>query len=301
MSSDPTPTVWTVRNLLTWTAKHFAAKKIDDPAKEARLLLAHVLQCRPIEVLTRYDDQPTDAERQQFRELIKRRTDGCPVAYLVGTKDFYLLTFEVTPAVLIPRPDTETLVQSGVEFLKGKPSPTVLDLCTGSGCVGVSVAHQMKAARVTAVDISPDACAVAVRNAARHGVSDRVTVLTGDLFDPLPPATRFDLIACNPPYITLSEIETLDSGVRDYEPRLALDGGPDGLHFYRLIATSAAGWLKPGGCLMVEVGWTQDAAVRDLFASAGLHSLGSVKDMGGRWRVVRALAVSGTEVVSLRS
>lgn len=294
MSSDVTPTVWTVRNLLTWTTKHFAAKKIDDPAKEARLLLGHVLGCRPIEVLTRYDDQPTDAERQQFRELIKRRTDGCPVAYLVGIKDFYLLTFEVTPAVLIPRPDTETLVQSGVDYLKGKPTPTVLDLCTGSGCVGVSIAHQVKAARVTATDISPEACAVAVRNAARNGVSDRVTVLTGDLFDPLPPAARFSLIVCNPPYISPSEIEALDPGVRAFEPRLALDGGPDGLNFYRRIASAAAGWLAPGGCLMTEVGWTQDAAVRELFASSGLISLGSVKDMGGRWRVVRVLAANGS-------
>lgn len=294
MSSDTTPTVWTVRDLLTWTAKHFAAKKIDDPAKEARLLLAHVLQCRPIEVLTRYDDQPTDAERQQFRELIKRRTDGCPVAYLVGTKDFYLLTFEVTPAVLIPRPDTETLVQAGVDFLKGKAAPTVLDLCTGSGCVAVSIAHQVKTARVTATDVSPEACAVAARNASRHGLSDRLTVLSGDLFAPLPADARFDLITCNPPYISPSEIEALDTGVRSYEPRLALDGGPDGLDFYRRIAAVAAGWLNPGGCMMVEVGWTQDAAVRELFTSAGLTSVGSVKDMAGRWRVVRVKVPGGS-------
>jgi release factor glutamine methyltransferase len=292
MSSDPTPTVWTVRHLLTWTAKHFASKRIDDPAKEARLLLAHALGCRPIEVLTRYDDEPTDAERAQFRDLIRRRADGCPVAYLVGTKDFYLLTFEVTPAVLIPRPDTETLVQAGVDFLKGKPTPTVLDLCTGSGCVGVSVAHHVKAARVTATDVSPEASAVAARNAARLGVSDRVTVLTGDLFAPLPADARFDLIACNPPYVSPSEIQALDPGVRDFEPRLALDGGPDGLQFYRRIATAAAGWLKPTGGLMLEVGWTQDAAVRDLFAAAGWTSLGSVKDLAGRWRVVR-LKVGG--------
>jgi release factor glutamine methyltransferase len=292
--ADPTPTVWTVRNLLTWTAKHFAAKGIDDPSKEARLLLAHVLACRPIDVLTRYDDQPTDIERQQFRELIRRRTDGCPVAYLVGTKDFYLLTFEVTPSVLIPRPDTETLVQAGVDFLKGKPTPHVADLCTGSGCVGVSIAHQIKTCRVTAADISPEACAVAVRNAHRNGVSERVAVLTGDLFAPLPAGARFDLITCNPPYIAQSEIETLDSGVRDFEPRLALDGGPDGLQFYLRLASTAAAWLKPGGCLMVEVGWTQDAAVRDLFAAAGLTSLGSLKDREGRWRVVRVKGSSGS-------
>lgn len=288
MSSDPTPTVWTVRDLITWTAKHFAAKGIDDPAKEARLLLAHALGCRPIDVLTRYDDPPTDAERQRFRELVKRRADGCPVAYLIGSKDFYLLTFEVTPEVLIPRPDTETLVQSGLDFLKGKPTPTVLDLGTGSGCVAVSIAHKATAARVTAVDVSAAAAAVATRNAEKHAVGDRVTVLVGDLFAPIPADTRFDLVVSNPPYIAASEIDTLDAGVRQFEPRLALDGGADGLDFYRRLAAEAAGWLKPGGHLMTEVGWTQDAAVREMFTTAGWDTLPSVKDLAGRWRVVRA-------------
>lgn len=287
MSSDPTPTVWTVRNLLTWTAKHFSSKKIDDPAKEARLLLGHVLGCRPIDVLTRYDDQPTDAERQQFRDLIKRRVDGCPVAYLVGSKDFYWLTFEVTPAVLIPRPDTETLVLAALDHLKGKANPAVLDLGTGSGCIAVSIAHQVKSARVTAVDISPEACAVAKRNAGRHGVSERVAVLEGDLFAPLPADARFDLIVSNPPYIGTAEIDTLDVGVKDFEPRRALDGGPDGLDFYRRIAADAGRWLTPNGDLFVEVGWTQDAAVRDIFATARFAVLDSLKDGGGRWRVVR--------------
>lgn len=276
--------------MLTWTAKHFTAKGIDDPAKEARLLLGHVLGCRPIDVLTRYDEQPTETERQQFRELIKRRTDGCPVAYLVGTKDFYLLTFEVTPAVLIPRPDTETLVQAGVDFLKGKPTPSVLDLGTGSGCVAVSIAHQVKSARVIAVDLSVDAAALAQKNVARHGVADRVTVLAGDLLAPLPADLKYDLIVSNPPYIAASEIETLDAGVRQFEPRLALDGGEDGLQFYRRLAPAVAERLKPGGQLMVEVGWTQDAAVREVFTAAGLTALPTVQDMAGRWRVVRAKA-----------
>lgn len=290
MSSDPSPTVWTVRSLLTWTTKHFQSKGIDDPAKEARILLAHVLGCRPIDVLTRYDDQPTDAERQQYRDLIRRRLDGCPVAYLVGSKDFFLLTFEVTPAVLIPRPDTETLVQAGLAVLKGRPNPTVLDLGTGSGCVAVSLAHQVKAARVTAVDVSPQACEVARRNAARHGVGERVTVVEGDLFAPLPADARFDLVVSNPPYIPPAEIDALDAGVRNFEPRQALDGGPDGLTFYRRMAADAGRFLTPGGHLLVEVGWTQDAAVRELLTQAGWTVLDSVKDMGGRWRVVRARA-----------
>lgn len=287
MAADVTPTVWTVRNLLTWTTKHFTSKGIESAATDARLLLAHVFGCRPIEVLARYDDEPTDAERQQFRDLIKRRVEGCPVAYLVGTKDFYWLTYEVTPDVLIPRPDTETLVLASLDHLKGKANPSVLDLGTGSGCVAVSIAHQVKTACVTAVDISQAACSVARRNAERHGVADRVAVLEGDLFAPLPVAARFDLIVSNPPYIGTSEIPTLDVGVKDYEPRRALDGGPDGLDFYRRITSEALHWLAPEGHLFVEVGWTQDAAVRDLFAGAGYATLASLKDGGGRWRVVR--------------
>ena len=286
MASDPTPTVWTVRTLLTWTTKHFASKSIDDPAKEARILLGHVLGCRPIEVLARYDDLPTDAERQQFRDLIKRRTDGCPVAYMVGSKDFFLLPFEVTPAVLIPRPDTETLVQAALDFLKAKPNPTVLDLGTGSGCIAVSIAHQIKTARVTAVDLSAEACEIARKNAERHTVGSRVEVVCGDLFAALPSGATFDLIVSNPPYIAAGEIEHLELSVRGYEPRMALDGGPDGLAFYRRLASDAGRRLTPGGCLMAEIGWTQNDAVRGLFAD-GWRVLDSLKDMAGRWRVVR--------------
>jgi release factor glutamine methyltransferase len=289
MAAEATPTVWTVRNLLTWTTKHFHAKGIESAAADARILLASVFECRPIEVLARYDDEPTDAERKRYRELIQRRVEGCPVAYLVGNKDFYLLSFEVNPAVLIPRPDTETLVQTAIDFLKNKPNATVLDLGTGSGCVAVSVAHGAKSATVTAVDVSPDAVEVARRNAAKHGLSGRVSVLTGDLFAPLQSGAKFDLILSNPPYIPPSEIETLDPGVKDYEPRLALDGGPDGLAFYRRIAGVAGRWLNPGGSVMVEIGWTQEPAVRGIFDERPEFTVGeSVQDMGRRWRVVRA-------------
>jgi release factor glutamine methyltransferase len=175
-----------------------------------------------------------------------------------------------------------------VDFLKGKPTPTVLDLGTGSGCIAISLANQVKSAVVTAVDLCPKAAAVAKKNAEKHGVSDRVSVLVGDLFAPLPSDRRFDLIVSNPPYIPASEIEALDVGVRSFEPRKALDGGPDGLDFYRRIAASASAHLNPGGQVAVEVGWTQDANVRELFGAVGMTVLPSVKDLGGRWRVVRA-------------
>lgn len=281
------PPVWTVRTLLHWTTEFLGKKGIDAPSLEARLLLAHVLNCKPIDVLVRSFDEPTDDERTKFRELIQRRVQGWPVAYLVGSKDFFLLRFEVTPAVLIPRPDTETLVQAVLERLKTRPTARVLDLGTGSGCIAISLAHQCPGLTVDAVDVSPDALDVARRNAALHGVDSRVRFRLGDLFAPLPTDAPFDLIASNPPYIAPSEIAELAPDVRDHEPRLALDGGPDGLAFYRRIAADAGKFLKPGGDLLLEIGYTQNERVRSLFADRPEWTLGeSIKDLDGRWRVI---------------
>ncbi|MBX3397110.1 MAG: peptide chain release factor N(5)-glutamine methyltransferase [Gemmataceae bacterium] len=279
-------TTWTIKALLAWTADHFAKKGLESPRLDAELLLAHVLACKRIDLIVRYDEQPNEAQRAAFRSLVQKRLERCPTAYLVGTREFYLLPFEVNAAVLIPRPDTETLVDVGIEFLKKRPAPTVLDLGTGSGCVAVCLAHNVKAARVTAVDVSPDAVAVAERNAVRNGVADRIDFRVGNLFAAVEPGTRFDLIVSNPPYIPPSEIETLMPEVKDHEPRLALDGGTDGLAFYRRLTAEARGWLKSGGLLAVEIGHTQGIAVRELFDAAGLRSVAEVKDRGGRPRVV---------------
>src|SRR5947208_12249714 len=161
MATPQTPTVWTIQALLTWTTDFLRSKGVEAARLEAQVLLAHVLDCPRIELVARSLEQPTDEERARFRELIKRRVDGWPVAYLVGQKEFYLLKFEVSPAVLVPRPETETLVLEALRLLKPRTAPTVLDLGTGSGCIAVSLAHQHKTARVTAVDISPDALDVA--------------------------------------------------------------------------------------------------------------------------------------------
>lgn len=284
-----TPTAWTVRALIQWTTKYLASKGIEAPQLEARILLAHVLGTTQMDVMIRYDETPTDADRTAFRELIRRRVDGCPVAYLVGTREFYKLAFDVTPAVLVPRPDTETLVMEAIKFLGGKPAANFLDLCTGSGCVAVSVAHKVRAATALATDVSTEALEVARRNAAKHGVADRVAFAHGDLWAAVPEGRTFDAILTNPPYIARHEFATLTPDVRDHEPRLALDGGEDGLDFYRRIAADAGRFLKPGGVLLAEIGHTQEPAVRDLFAAApGLTPLPSVKDMGNRWRVVGA-------------
>ncbi len=289
MPPAPPPKVWTIKELLAWTTSHFKEKGIEAAKREAELLLAHVLQTTRIELVARYDEQPTDAERTKYRELIKRRGDGWPVAYLVGSRGFYLLDFEVDPGVLVPRPDTETLVVEAVNRLKPLTAPAVLDLGTGSGCIAVSLAHWKKDAHVTATDVSPDALAVAKRNATKHGVADRMTFLQGDLFAALPAGALFDVVASNPPYIAQSEFADLAPEVRDHEPRLALDGGPDGLAFYRRIANGVGAFLKPGGSLLLEIGWKQDDAVRSLLSERPELELGpTLKDMGKNPRVVTA-------------
>jgi release factor glutamine methyltransferase len=211
---EPTPTpqaspVWTIKTLLGWTTDFFASKGIESPRAEAQILLAHVLKCNRVDLLVRYEEVPTDAERTRYRELIQRRVAGWPVAYLVGMREFYLLSFEVTPAVLVPRPETETLVLEALGYLKQMISPTVLDIGTGSGCIAICIAHQKKDASVAAVDISPDALVVARRNAVRHGVAERIEFLQGDLFAPLAPESTFDLIVSNPPYIAPDEFPSL--------------------------------------------------------------------------------------------
>jgi release factor glutamine methyltransferase len=290
--SEPggTPTAWTIQALLTWTTDYLA-KKGTAPATarlEAQLLLAHVLKCKKVDLLVRHNEEPGEAQRNEFKALIRRRIDGFPVAYLIGRREFYLLEFEVSPAVLVPRPETETLVSEALNQLKGRATPMILDLCTGSGCIAVSLAHQKPDSRVTATDVSPDALDLAKRNARKHGVDTRIHFRQGDLFAALPPGSLFDVIVSNPPYVTTNELAGLARDVREHEPRLALDGGPDGLAFYRRIVAGVEKYLSPGGLLFLEIGATQDDAVRGLLEQAGLEVGKTLKDAAGLPRVVTA-------------
>lgn len=287
--SAPLPIVWTIKSLLNWTTDYLAKKGIENPRADAQILLAHVLKCNKVDLIIRYNEEPREAERARFRELIQRRVASWPVAYLVGSRDFYLLSFEVSPDVLIPRPDTETLVLEALGFLKPLNKPAILDIGTGSGCIAVSIAHQKKDSLVTAIDISPDALAVAKRNASKHCVAERITFFQGDLFAPLPPGRSFDLIVSNPPYIAQGEFAGLAPDVRDHEPRVALDGGPDGLAFYRRIAMGAGKYLLPGGKLLIEIGYSQEEAVRGIFGFQNELELGStLKDVAAHPRVIAA-------------
>jgi release factor glutamine methyltransferase len=280
---------WTVGRLLDWTTKFLAQKGLEKPGLDSEVLLAQALGCRRIELYIRHDEIAPEEARHKFRELIRRRVEGCPVAYLVGRKEFFSLEFEVSPAVLIPRPDTECVVDECLRLARGMAAPEVLDVGTGSGCLAVAVARQHKAARVTAVDISRPALEVAARNAERHKVGQRVRFLEGDVYAPLSPTDLFDFILSNPPYIRRGDLAGLPVGVRDYEPHVALDGGADGFAVFDRLVAGAPQRLRPGGYLIVEIGSAQEAPARQRIAgAAGFDLAPTIRDGSGHPRVLRA-------------
>jgi release factor glutamine methyltransferase len=284
---------WTVRRLLEWTAGFFERKGVDAPRLSAELLLGHVMGLARIQLYTNYEREVGEGELGRFRELVKRAGEQEPIAYLTGKAHFFNLELEVERGVLIPRPDTETLVENVLQMIRhtvGMEGPRVLDLCTGSGCIALAIAERVKAANVVAVDKSTKAVEVATRNAAKLGLGDRVRVLEGDLYEPLGKLVDvqpFDLIVSNPPYIPTDEIAKLDRNVRDYEPHEALDGGADGLALHRRILAEAAERLASGGRIYLEIQFDQGEAARELMAgAAGLEEVRVLKDYGGRDRVV---------------
>jgi release factor glutamine methyltransferase len=280
-----TATVWTIGALLRWTAGHFVQKGITSPRLDAEVLLAHALGCRRIDLYVRSEELADDELRARFKGLIEKRIQGWPVAYLVGSKEFYLRTFAVSPEVLIPRPATETLVMTAIERLKVLETPRVLEIGTGSGCVAVSLAAHLPSARLVATDRSGEAIEVARSNASAHGVTDRIEFRIGDLWEPVGGAT-FEAVVCNPPYIPTGAIARLAADVREYEPRAALDGGPDGLTIIRRLVAGAAGHLTPGGWLLFEFGAGQEAAVEQLVREReGLAMDSIVADWDGVPRV----------------
>nr|WP_216627658.1 peptide chain release factor N(5)-glutamine methyltransferase [Corallococcus exercitus] len=276
--------VWTIRRILTWTTGHFEKRGVDAPRLTTEILLAHVLKTGRVRLYVDLDRPLSKDELAAFKALIERRMAGEPTNYLTGTKEFYNRSFKVDARVLIPRPETELLVEAVLHSVPKDAPSRVLDVCTGSGCIAISVAAERPQATVVATDLSKDACALARENAQSLGVAERVSVLEGDLFAPLPPGETFRVVVSNPPYIDSGDIAGLSPEVRR-EPRLALDGGPDGLVALRRVIQGARRVLEPGGLLALEMGETQGSAVLELLRAAGYADARVEKDLERRERM----------------
>ncbi len=226
----------------------------------------------------------------RFEAMVTRRAAREPLAYIVGHKEFFSLDFEVTPDVLIPRPETETLVHEALEIVGRKPIARVLDIGTGSGAIAIAIGVNAPGAQVVAVDISPAALEVARRNAARHRVEGRLQLLVADVYRPLEsdePLGQFDVIASNPPYVDSAGVANLESEIRSHEPRVALTDESDGLEFYRRIAAGASAHLHNGGTVLVEIGAGQTSDIEQIFARSGLEMMSVISDLAGIPRVLK--------------
>jgi release factor glutamine methyltransferase len=244
-------------------AQMLGAAGVAEARRESGSFLALAISRDRTFVVTHADELVETAAVKTFRTLIARRAAGEPLQYLTGHQEFFKLDFEVTPDVLIPRPETELMVEIALELLKGNAGPFIADIGTGSGCIAISLLHELRNAHAIATDISPAALEIAQRNADRHGVTDRLTVIESDGFARVDPERRFSLIASNPPYIRDDEMATLQREV-GYEPRTALAGGPDGLDIVRQLLREASPFLRPGGHFVFEIGFGQDVLVEQL-------------------------------------
>jgi len=278
---------WTVLKVLQWTAGYLREKGIEESRLDAELLLSDALGLDRVGLYLNYDRPLTAAELDLFRKGVSRRAKREPLQYILGRVEFWSLPFVVTPAVLIPRPDTEILVEEALK--RANAEAAILDVGTGSGAIAVALAHELPEAAVEGVDISPEALEVASKNARRNGVDGRVRFRKADLGSL--PEGPFDLIVSNPPYIPGGELAALMPEVRDFEPRLALDGGGDGLDCFRLLARQGPSRLRSGGWLLLETGVGQASAVQELLIEAGLLDVFSRNDYAGIPRVVGGKAV----------
>ena len=283
---------WTIGRLLTWTTDYLKQHGSESPRLDAEVLLAEARGCQRIMLYTMFDEIAPEPLRTAFRELVRRRAEGMPVAYLVGHKEFYSLDFRVTPDVLIPRPETEHLVVRLLDLLKARaanePPAEIADVGTGSGIIAICAAKHAPAVRVTALDISPAALATAKENAAKHKVTERIEFVNSDLFAALVPDSRFDLIASNPPYVSTAELTNLAASVREHEPKVALEAGPRGTEIIERLLQQAAERLRPGGWFLCEISPMIAAAVRDLVAVDPRWELfPTLKDLAGHPRVIQ--------------
>jgi release factor glutamine methyltransferase len=282
----------TVLEVIQRSAEFLAKKGVESPRLQVELLLGHVLQLPRMKLYLNFERTLTPKELVDLRKLVMRRGQREPLQQIVGSTSFCGLELAVNRSVLVPRPETELLAELGWQFLNALPNsptpPQALDFGTGSGCLAIALAVKSSNSNVSAVDISPEALAVARQNAERHQMSARIQFFVGDGFAALPSEARFDLVVANPPYIPSKEIDTLEPEVRDHDPRQALDGGADGLEFYRRLAGEAGAFLQAGGQIMLEFGDGQEAAIQNLFEQQKWIVESVKADYSGRPRILIA-------------
>ncbi len=277
---------WTIQRVLAWTGDYFKKKDLDAPRLTAELLLAHALGCDRVRLYMDLERPLNKDELARYRALVERRAGGEPTFYILGAREFFGRRFKIDPRVLTPRPETELVTELALERLPEDATGAVLDLCTGSGCIGLTLAAERPGLRVVAVDASAGALDVARENAAALGVAERVELLQGDLYAPVAGRT-FRLIVSNPPYVESGAIARLRPEVRR-EPRMALDGGEDGLDLLRRIVAGAPAFLEPASWIVLEIGEGQGGALMGLFAGAGLVEPAVRKDLAGLERIALA-------------
>lgn len=282
--------VWTIKRLLDWTTEYFGRHDSNSPRLEAEILLAAALGYERIQLYTHFDDIPQEPGLGNFRDWVKRRAAGEPVAYLVGHREFYSLKFKVDNNVLIPRPESEHVVVEAIEcareFAAGPLS--IADVGTGSGCLAVAVAKHIPQAKIVAIDVSAAALKVARENANAHQLNDRIEFIESDVFERVPPR-QFHLIISNPPYIGKDEVDTVEESVRKYEPEVALFGGSDGTAVIEKLLPASTERLIDGGFLVFETSPTiMNRCLQLVESQAGIQLRKTVKDLAGHRRVIVA-------------
>ena len=289
---------WTVLPLLEWTERYLRERSFEEARLNAELLLAHVLRLPRLGLYLQFDRPLAAPELALFRELLLRRMTHEPVQYILGETEFMGLPFEVTPAVLIPRPETEELVEEAIRWLKssGSAEGSILEIGTGSGNIAVALGTFLPGARVTSLELSGDALDVARRNCVRNGLNN-VEFLLDDVFSPELDGEfdgrTFDAVVSNPPYVPAAEFDLLAPEVRDFEPRLATTDGADGFRFIRRIADLASGLLRPGGGMFLEIGYGQADAAETIACESGLTGVSVRRDFAGIGRILRGFAAGG--------
>jgi release factor glutamine methyltransferase len=281
---------WTLMKLVQWAAGYFDSHHIDNPRATAEILLAHAINAKRIDLYLRYDQPLNSVELNRFKTLIKRRTNREPVAYILGRKEFWSMDLEVNRTVLIPRPETECLVERALESLQADPKPeckSVLELGTGSGAVVLALASENSRHSYLGTDVSIDAVRVARRNSMRHGMDAKIRFMVADWFEPFDAKSGiFDLIVSNPPYIKSGDLKRLQPEIHVYEPVAALDGAKDGLRCLRHIIQCAYRYLKPTGALLLEMGHDQQAPLKQIIDACGQYAdVQFYKDYSGYDRI----------------